>query len=99
MRLVHFSENLCEDQDAASPTNGTRTSVFNNRFEAGGFQTFFSGLHGFLIGVRADLHAIVFVSLWRLYEGGKFLFAEIVSDRNSIGFRTQSNNLQQIRAA
>src|SRR5258708_38879647 len=71
--------------DAEDPASDVPALVLDNRFEARGLQAFFRGLHGFLVGVRAHLHAVIFVGLRTLHKSRKFLFAKIVGNGGGVG--------------
>ncbi len=68
--------------------------MLDDRFEACCLEALLGGLHGFLVGVWADLYAIIFVALRRLDEGGKFLSAQIVGDGHGVGLGAQGDDLQ-----
>ncbi len=72
--------------------------MLHDGLEAGALEALPGGVGGFLVGVRPNVHAIIFVALRGNNEGRKFFLLQVRREAQGIGFAAQRGNLQRIGA-
>ena len=71
--------------------------MFHDGLKTFALEAFPGGFGGLRISVRADLHAVVFVSTRRKNERGKFFLLQTRRELHRIRFFGQRRHLQRVR--
>src|SRR4030088_1642127 len=73
------------------------TTMLHDSLEAGALEAFPGGVRGFLIGVGANLHTVIFVTLRRNNEGREFFLLQVRGEAHGVGLAAQRGDLQSVR--
>src|SRR5258708_35835248 len=68
----------------------------HDSLEAGALEALPGGVRGFLIGVGANLNAVIFVALRGNNEGGKFFLLQVRGEAHGVRFAAQGGDLQGV---
>src|SRR5882762_435593 len=85
--------------DERNSASCPQASVFHDSFETGALEASPGGFGILLIGVGANLNAVVLVSPRRENERGKFLLLQARGEFQRIRFPANRSHLQSVRAS